>query len=406
MKEPGEICAVREKRPYPYGDERALNFTWQLPPVEWINAVWRLDGEDSAPGRILVAGCGDGNEAFSISYKFPQSQIVGVDFSARSIAIAQELQKNNAGLQNIRFITADLADPQFPEIAGGDFDFISCHGVLSYIPSFKLVLENFARCLKSDGALYLGVNGSAHKSVSLRRALPLFGFEMGELVDDGPHLRDVLKMCDAVFRSDGFTHFRQAEQSSAYLASDVFASLILNRSLNEWNQSCREAGLHSLGSYSSLKAFRSVVNDGLHHLLMPKSQAEVSEFLDLLSPPTFHRLLFAKSPVVVPPWEKQQQLLEWRVVRTKLCEGTFLKPDQVSDRLRRFKIRSAPLNTLIDWRMPEWELAILGQADGRQSLLTVLNRIPLAVPAKDLREQLYLLYQLGLINLLPPANPR
>jgi hypothetical protein len=102
-----------------------------------------------------------------------------------------------------------------------------------------------------------------------------------------------------------------------------------------------------------------------------------------------------------PPWEQHDQLLEWRVVLTGLYEMTFPQPAAVRDRLRAFKIKSSSLNTRIEWRMPEWELEILRRGDGTQSLQSVLDGMPLAVPAKNLREQLYLLYQLGVINLLP-----
>jgi hypothetical protein len=55
------------------------------------------------------------------------------------------------------------------------------------------------------------------------------------------------------------------------------------------------------------------------------------------------------------------------------------------------------------WKMPEWELDLLARGDGRRPLAEVLRRIPLAVPFRELRRQLFLLYQLGAINLIPPA---
>jgi hypothetical protein len=55
------------------------------------------------------------------------------------------------------------------------------------------------------------------------------------------------------------------------------------------------------------------------------------------------------------------------------------------------------------WEMPEWELELLRRGDGRRTVGSVLAKIPLRVPHADLRRQLYLLYQLGIINLLPPG---
>jgi len=57
------------------------------------------------------------------------------------------------------------------------------------------------------------------------------------------------------------------------------------------------------------------------------------------------------------------------------------------------------MNTRLDWQMPEWELEILRQGDGEQTLGAILSRISDAVPPRLLREQLYVLYQLLVISL-------
>jgi SAM-dependent methyltransferase len=398
MKVSDQIRRIYEMRPFPFGDEKALKSQPLRVPGEWINAIWNVDGRNSNPERILVAGCGDGTEAFMISRRFPEAEIVAVDFSPRSIAIAKRLQKGARRWRNLRFLTADLAKPQLDATVGGGFDFISCHGVLSYIPASESALRNFARCLKSDGVVYLGVNGASHVSERLRRSLPVFGFDMTEL-DDGPYLREVLKVCDAVLELDGMP--RMGKQSPGYLAGDVFGALIVNLQFSEWTRKCREAGLHLRGARSTTRAFRRIADKGLHPLLLPRSRAAVCELLEMLSPSPFHQLLFSKTPEINPPWEQQDQLIEWKVALTSLYAATFPKPGLVRDRLRAFKLESRPLNARIEWRMPEWELEILRLGCGKESLRTILDRMPLTVPAKDLREQLYLLYQLGVINLLP-----
>jgi SAM-dependent methyltransferase len=398
MKVSDQIRGVYEQRPYPFGDERALKPRPPRLPLEWINGIGRANGRKAPPERILIAGCGDGTEAFTMSRQFPRSEIVAVDFSPNSIAIAKKLQGGARRWQRIRFLTADLAKPQLAEAVGGEFDLVSCHGVFSYIPAYRVVLGNFARCLKPDGVLYLGVNGASHVSEKLRRSLPAFGFEMTEL-DDGRRLRDVLKLCDAALDLDGAP--RMAEQSPAYLASDVFGALILNLPLAEWARRCREAGLYLRATRSSVRALRRIADKGLQSVLIPRSRAEVCEFLELLAPTPFHGLLFSKRPEMNPPWEEHDKLLEWKAALTGLYAITLPKPGPVRDRLRSFKVKSTSLNTRIEFRMPDWEIEILRRADRAQSLRTVLEGIPLAVPAKDLREQLYLLYQLGVINLLP-----
>src|ERR1035441_3402666 len=40
---------------------------WRLPPMTWIDAMWQPIS--SPPERVLVAGCGTGNEAFALRHR-------------------------------------------------------------------------------------------------------------------------------------------------------------------------------------------------------------------------------------------------------------------------------------------------------------------------------------------------
>lgn len=53
---------------------------------------------------------------------------------------------------------------------------------------------------------------------------------------------------------------------------------------------------------------------------------------------------------------------------------------------------------------PGWEVELLRASDGVRPLRELLGKIPVPVPTKLLREQLYLLYLLNVINPLLPAG--
>ena len=191
---------------------------------------WPTGSRDSPsprPGRLLVAGCGTGAEAFALSRRFPHAEIVAVDFSPRSIAIARQYQQGVRNRGNIRFVVADLSTRGLNRLTGVDFDIVFCHGVLGYVPGAGSTLRNLSRCLSPDGALYLGVNGTRHVSVGLRAVLPTFGLDVSRFAE-GPQAREVLSLCDAIL---GHRHpeERVATRPAAYLASDVFGELIQNR---------------------------------------------------------------------------------------------------------------------------------------------------------------------------------
>jgi SAM-dependent methyltransferase len=279
---------------------------WQLAPMEWIQSVWQP--QRSSPRRILVAGCGTGLEALALRRRFPEAEIVAVDFSPRSIAAARQSKQSPRPSQPIRFVVADLADRQFASIAGEGFDFITCHGVLSYVARPERALRNLARCLEPDGALYLGVNGAGHFSVGARPFMSALGFDMAEFCD-GRGLRNILKLHDTILGEPGNA---VAKRKAGYLASDLFGPVIHNLPLKDWVGISREAGLHLLGCYGKLRPLRSALNCGLSSLLKPRSRAEVSELVDMLVPTGFHRLLLSKSRPAEPPWGEPERLLDWR----------------------------------------------------------------------------------------------
>jgi SAM-dependent methyltransferase len=366
--------------------------------MEWINALWKPDQKDFAPDRILVAGCGTGSEAFALRRRFPKSRIVAVDFSSRSISIAQHLQQRAPEMRNIRFLVADLAKRNLSKITGDGFDFVSCHGVLSYAPEPGRVLSNLAHRLKANGALYLGVNGAEHFSARGRALLPAFGFDIAELREE-PYLRKLLRLWDAIVHQHGSA--RLAKLSAGCLAGDLFGSIIHNLPLSNWVRFARGAGLYFQGSYSSWHALRSAMEKDFPQLLIPRSRAEVYELLELLSPAPFHRLLFTPQPVANPPWENQDALRNCRPTLTNLYAMRLPTRSRSWQALRRVAFKSPAMNTRLDWRMPEWEVEIVRQSDGRNTLGTILQEISAAVPPQLLRQQLYVLDQLLVITLMP-----
>ena len=276
-------------RPYPQGDLKALiRKGGSLPPLKWMQAIGR-PGE-TAPRRVLVAGCGVGVEAFVLRALLPGAEIVAVDFSARSIVEARRLQKTGGTARAIRFLVADLTDPDLARKTGGDFDLITCHGVLSYIPDPARVLENFAAITAPGGALYLGVNGEAHTSTRLRPWLASFGLNIADLREER-RLRGLLKLWDSLQDDEAG---QLAAMSSSYLAGDVCGPHFNNWPLARWNAEAAGSGWEMAATWLLPMALRLAMEDENHRLLFPAGTAELAERLDQARPAGFHKLLLRR----------------------------------------------------------------------------------------------------------------
>ena len=389
-----QVRASYEQLPYPAVTRAALRRPrWQLPPPDWIGAVAQ---PEHTPRRILIAGCGTGLEAFAFHRRFPKAEIVGVDFAARSIRLARNLQQRAAPRGDLRFLRADLTSDRLLRQTGGEFDFISCHGVVSYLPAVERALGNLADCLTKTGILYLGVNGPLHFSEGWRKFLPAFGFDMARWPGGGHRLWRHLKLAACLAddgRGDVLRH------GPRYLGSDLFGSLIRNLPLAEWTRMCRDAGLHLRGCHGIQRLLWPAINDGSYPLFLPRSRGEIAELLDALHPSGFYRLVFTRQPEPAPPWQNKAALLRWYPRRTPCFRHFQWK---TGSRARVLKLESRSANISIELRGGGWEAGLLRASDGTRSIGELLGLNKKRVTPAALRSQLYLFYLFDLLNFLPP----
>ena len=277
---------IYERHPYPAANLAEIaRKARAIPPLQWLQAIGRPGRP--RPERVLVAGCGTGAEAFVMRRRLPKAEIVAVDFSPRSIALARRLQRTVGFGQPISFLVADLTDPNLARQTGGNFDLITCHGVLSYIPKPQPVLTGFAACLRPGGALYLGVNGEAHPATRLRPWLASFGFAIHELRNER-RLRELLGLWDSLHdgESGEFAH-----KSTSYLAGDVCGPHFNNWPLSRWRSAANHCGWELAGTALLPLALRLTLDGEHHRPLFPAGIGELAERIDLTRPASFHKLL-------------------------------------------------------------------------------------------------------------------
>lgn len=156
-------AAVRsqyEHLPYPHRDpdneRRELRRTW-LDDLPMIAHYGYGGAQPFDRGfRVLVAGGGTGDGTIFLAEQLRQTdaEVVHLDLSAASIAIAQK-RAEIRGLKNIRWVRESLLD--LPRLDLGRFDYINCVGVLHHLDDADAGLKALLRVLKEDGVLGLMV---------------------------------------------------------------------------------------------------------------------------------------------------------------------------------------------------------------------------------------------------------
>lgn len=106
--------------------------------------------------RVLELGCSDGGNLISLAYGLPESEFVGVDYSAREVAAGQG-HIAELGLKNISLHHLDISEAGS---ALGRFDYILACGVYSWVPPRVQgqMLDLCHRLLTPQGVAYINYN--------------------------------------------------------------------------------------------------------------------------------------------------------------------------------------------------------------------------------------------------------
>lgn len=101
----------------------------------WLHAVaialGRRAPDPARAFRQAELGCGDGLNLVVAAALHPHGEFVGLDLDPAHIAAARALAAA-VGLDNVRFVHGDVADPS-AALARGSFDFVVSHGMWSWI---------------------------------------------------------------------------------------------------------------------------------------------------------------------------------------------------------------------------------------------------------------------------------
>lgn len=106
--------------------------------------------------RVLELGCSTGGNLIAMAQKFPAGRFVGLDLSSRQIASGWQAI-DALGLRNVELRQMDITD--LPESLG-EFDYIVCHGVYSWVPPLvqEKILSTCKRHLAGNGVAYISYN--------------------------------------------------------------------------------------------------------------------------------------------------------------------------------------------------------------------------------------------------------
>jgi methyltransferase-like protein/ubiquinone/menaquinone biosynthesis C-methylase UbiE len=200
-----------------------------------IAHVFGLDTPEVSSARVLEIGCAAGGNLMPFAAAHPQSRAVGIDLS--QVQIDQGRARVQAlGLDNLELLAGDIA--QIDLAALGQFDFVICHGVYSWVPDEvqEAILSACRTVLVPTGVAYLSYN-----------------------VYPGWKAKEVVR--DAMLLSAGRRSTPQEKASSAratvdFLEEVALPDTVLARALADYRAASGEAGDYYL-LHEELEAFNT-----------------------------------------------------------------------------------------------------------------------------------------------------
>lgn len=137
-----------ERWPWPVWHRVMVQKRKRLPEV--IRAL-DPDGPDCLPVdvKILIAGCGTGEDAVTVALEYPDAAITAIDISETSLRYAHQ-QSAALGVRGIRFLKLDLHN--ISELHER-FDVIYCCGVLHHLPNPERGWAALATVLRPGGVM-------------------------------------------------------------------------------------------------------------------------------------------------------------------------------------------------------------------------------------------------------------
>jgi SAM-dependent methyltransferase len=278
------------------------------------------------PFRSLELGFGQGVSLNLLAAAYPQGEFWGIDFNPSHAAYARRLAEN-AGSQNVH-----ISDQSFAEFLEADtppFDFISLHGVYSWVSEENraTIVEILRRKLKVGGVVYISYNALPGwaaamplRQFMIEHAQTTAGNTRGKIERSLEFLAKMNEVKAGYFAANPLMPGRLdglKKMSPSYLAHEYF-----NR---DWTpfyfsqvQKDMEAAKLTFGSYAHLGDHVDVLN------VSPQAQALLNTLPDMVglretardycTNTQFRRDLFVRGELRMSEQEQRDALLATRFV--------------------------------------------------------------------------------------------
>lgn len=259
--------------------------------------------------RVLELGCASGGNLIPMAEELPGATFLGIDLSKRQIEEGQKVVAD-LGLANIRLEHRGI---DTIAAADGQFDYIICHGVYSWVPPQvqDKILEVCAENLSPTGVAYVSYNTYPgwHLRGAVREMLKYHAARFADPTAQVQQARALLDfLAEAVVDGEGpfGAMIKQERQALAgkpdsYLLHEHLEEQNLPVYFHEFVDRARSKGLEYLSeaqfSAMGLTGFKQGVEQTLTRVA--RDRIHLEQFMDFLRNRTFRQTLLCHARALV-----------------------------------------------------------------------------------------------------------
>ena len=306
MVGPENDAVARIRRSYDDRPYVSVPIQRQHPARLAASARWRgLATAAPETARILEIGCAAAGHIIPLAQAMPGARFLGVDLSGVQIAQGRE-RIARLGLANITLSARSFMDI---DAADGEFDFIICHGVFSWVPD--AIRPDLLRIIGER----LAPEGLAVVSFNVLPGWRLFQIARDSLLlharlrnDPARRAEDARELFAVLAeQSRGVNSYgrfwrdeakRLAAGGDAYIAHEMFEDANAPMSFGDFRDAALRAGLDYVGeSVLSANNEDCVAPEGAQTIraLAGEDRAAREQYIDIFSGRTFREALLARA---------------------------------------------------------------------------------------------------------------
>lgn len=274
--------------------------------------------------RVLELGCANGGNLIPLAYTLPKSRCVGVDLSPRQIADGQAVV-DALGLSNVTLRAMSILDVE-PDF--GEFDYIICHGVFSWVPRVvqDKILEICRQNLAPNGVAYVSYNTYPgwHFRGMIREMMNFHVQPFGTVKEKVQHSRAFLNLMVKIWNHrDPDSTFGRVLKEEAEDLEKARDSYVFHEHLEDCNEPlyfqefisrAASQGLQYLWETKSSALARSLPEEDLQVLdKLSDDLIRQEQYFDFLRRRVFRRTLLCRQECPLTRVPNAQPLVGWQV---------------------------------------------------------------------------------------------